>query len=123
MEIYLLKSVGCLAILFIFYKAVLERESFHNFKRFYLLGSLVAAFLIPLITFTQYVEITVPTVTFSSSEAPLIITEQRTPNVPFLLISIWAIYGAGLLFFGLKFFRNLNGLIAKIRKNPNLKNK
>ncbi|MFT5103461.1 MAG: hypothetical protein ACI86C_001115, partial [Candidatus Latescibacterota bacterium] len=123
MEIYILKSVGCLAILFVFYKAVLERESFHNIKRFYLLGSLAVAFLIPLITFTQYVEITEPTLTFISTEGPLIITEQRVPNVPFLLISIWAIYGAGLLFFGLKFFRNLFRLAAKIKQNPNVRNK
>jgi len=123
MEIYILKSVGCLAILFAFYKAVLERESFHNIKRFYLLGSLAVAFLIPLITFTQYVELTEPTLTFISTEGPLIITEQRVPNVPFSLISIWAIYGAGLLFFGLKFFRNLFRLAAKIKQNPNVRNK
>ena len=57
MEIYILKSGVCLAVFYGFYKLLLEKESFHNFKRFYLLASLVLAFVIPLITFTEYREI------------------------------------------------------------------
>ena len=98
MELYLLKSVGCLAILFIFYKTVLERESFHNFKRFYLIGSLIAAFLIPLITFTEYIEVQKTAVSFLASEGTVVFTEQQKPNIPFLLIAIWTIYGMGLFF-------------------------
>ena len=56
MEIYLFKSAACLAIFYIFYKLFLERESFHNFKRIYLIASVIGAFLIPFITFTQYIE-------------------------------------------------------------------
>ena len=57
MELYLLKSAAILAVLFAFYKVALENTSMHTFKRFYLFGSLFAAFLIPLITFTSYVEV------------------------------------------------------------------
>ncbi len=57
MESYLLKSAACLALFFTFYKLFLENTSIHNFKRFYLSGSLLASFLIPLITFTTYVEV------------------------------------------------------------------
>lgn len=123
MELYLLKSVGCLAILFIFYKAVLEHESFHNFKRFYLIGSLLAAFLIPLITFTEYIEVQASAVSFLASEGTIVFTEEQKSNIPFLLIGTLIIYSTGLFFFGMKFFRNLANLVSKIRKNPTLKNK
>ena len=35
MEMYILKSALCLAIFFVFYKALLENTSLHSFKRFY----------------------------------------------------------------------------------------
>ena len=57
MEMYILKSALCLAIFFVFYKALLENTSLHSFKRFYLLLSVVISFSIPFITFTTYREI------------------------------------------------------------------
>ena len=48
MEIYLLKSIACLGILFAFYKLFLERENMHTLKRFYLIGILLASFTIPV---------------------------------------------------------------------------
>ncbi|MFT7073766.1 MAG: hypothetical protein ACJAX3_002765, partial [Patiriisocius sp.] len=57
MDPYLLKSAACLGVFFIFYKAILENTSIHTSKRFYLLGAVVVSFLIPLITFTTYVEV------------------------------------------------------------------
>ena len=72
MLLYILKSATCLAILLAFYTIFLERENMHTFKRFYLLGSLLAAFTIPIITFVEYVEIPVVTQ----------IIEQSNSNVP-----------------------------------------
>ena len=53
---YFLKFSICLAMFWVFYKALLEKESFHGFKRVYLMLSLVFSLLIPLITFTTYVD-------------------------------------------------------------------
>src|SRR5690606_16202849 len=36
--------------------------------------------------------------------------------------ALWTIYGLGVLFFGVKFFRNLFSLIQKIRTNPKYRN-
>jgi bla regulator protein blaR1 len=121
MELYLLKSAAILAVLFAFYKVVLENTSMHTFKRFYLFGSLFAAFLIPLITFTSYVEVSPIVPIYSEVTPQLNYTEvEQTLNYwPFVL---WAIYGLGVLFFSIKFFRNLFGLIQQIRKNPKYKN-
>ncbi len=121
MELYLLKSAAILAVLFIFYKVVLENTSMHTFKRFYLFGSLLAAFLIPLITFTSYMEVSPIVPIYSEVSQQLNYTEvEQTLNYwPFVL---WTIYGLGVLFFSIKFFRNLFRLIQQIRKNPKYRN-
>ncbi len=51
MILYLLKFTLCSATLLLFYKLVLEREKLLRFNRFYLLGSLVLALVLPLISF------------------------------------------------------------------------
>ncbi|MFH6767786.1 M56 family metallopeptidase [Gaetbulibacter aquiaggeris] len=121
MEIYILKSGLCLAVFYGFYKLLLEKESFHNFKRFYLIASLVLAFVIPLITFTEYREI-IP------QEAPLFSTEipqntiTKTTLAAYLPIVLWSIYGLGVFLFGFKFLKNLLELVIKIKRNPKFKN-
>ena len=42
MVTYLLKSTACLLVFYLFYHFVLERQTNHSFKRYYLLASLVA---------------------------------------------------------------------------------
>ena len=54
MDILILKSAACLAILIVFYKLFLEHLTIHKFKRFYLLGALVVSVVIPFITFIKY---------------------------------------------------------------------
>ncbi|NNK23523.1 MAG: hypothetical protein HKP48_09595 [Winogradskyella sp.] len=56
MGVYILKSTAILAILMLFYKVFLERQSYHRFKRFYLLFALIASVTIPLITFIEFIE-------------------------------------------------------------------
>ncbi|MCG2429544.1 M56 family metallopeptidase [Aequorivita xiaoshiensis] len=121
MELFLLKSATILAVLFAFYKLFLENTSIHNFKRFYLWGSLLASLLIPLITFTTYVEASpiIPVSSEAASQINFTPAEQPIHNWPFVL---WVIYMLGVLFFSVKFFRNFFCLIQKIRKNTKYKN-
>ncbi|GGD61159.1 hypothetical protein GCM10011514_26440 [Emticicia aquatilis] len=49
MTTYLIKTVLCSGIFLALYVWLFENEKMHQFKRFYLLGSLVISFLIPLI--------------------------------------------------------------------------
>ena len=122
MVIFLLKSAACLGIFYAFYKAFLERENMHQIKRFYLLGSVVASFLIPLVTFTKYIEVKTTMIPITTSE---FMTEMPTvaeiaPN--YWPTVVWSIYLLGVLFFSLKFGRNLYSMIQKIRRNPLFKN-
>ena len=120
MAIYILKSGLCLAILFGFYKIFLEKESFHNFKRFYLLSALILAFTIPVITFTKYIEVSPQNIPLNT-EAPSFLLANELGQSHYLdyfwSISLW-IYSIGLIIFGFKFFKNLSELIIKIKKHP-----
>jgi len=53
---YLLKSASCLLLFLAFYQLFLESLSYHTFKRFFLLLVLPASFLIPLVTFYEFLE-------------------------------------------------------------------
>jgi beta-lactamase regulating signal transducer with metallopeptidase domain len=121
MELYLLKSTAILAILFAFYKVILENTSVHTFKRIYLAGSVLAAFLIPLITFISYVEVS-PIIPIYTDVTPQFNYTEVEQTLNYWLFMLWTIYGLGMLFFSIKFFRNLFGLIQQIRKNPKYKN-
>ena len=124
MLLYILKSATCLTILLAFYKIFLERENMHTFKRFYLLGSLLAAFAIPFITFIEYVEIPVVTqiIEPSNSNVPLVssVSQEQSPT-NYLPSILWSIYGIGIVLFGFNFINNLHQIIQRIQKNPKYK--
>jgi len=46
---YCLKATGISAALYLYYRLFLKEETFHRFNRFYLLGSVVASLLLPLL--------------------------------------------------------------------------
>lgn len=119
MVLYLLKFSACLLIFLAFYKLALEKENMHMFKRFYLLGALVLAIIIPLVTFTQYVESVSHAINLSNQDTPivndLVTQETKTNYLPYI---VWSIYATGVLIFGINFFRNLYKLNFKIKSNP-----
>ncbi len=116
-----------MAIFLLFYKLLLEKESMHLFKRFYLLGSIMASFAIPFVVFTTYVApipvehtpITTPIITTpiveNYTQSP-----QPTASINYLL---WAkmIYILGVMLFGFRFFSNLYQLLRRIQKNTKYK--
>ena len=112
-----------MAILFLFYKLLLEKENMHVFKRFYLLCSLVISLLIPTLVFTKYVEI--PPITNTtiilepnqdipiSNDFP--ITDLDVINWKGIL---WTLYFIGFAVFGFRFTKHLFRIIHRIQKNP-----
>ncbi len=123
MEMYLIKSAACLAILLAFYKIFLETESMHTIKRFYLLLAVLASFGIPLLTFTYYIEAASSSSSAQVIEAilnPITQTTLATNGINWSAI-MWTIYGLGALFFGIRFLLNLSKIIHKVLHNPKLK--
>jgi bla regulator protein blaR1 len=125
MGIYFIKFTACLAVLYFFYKVFLENENMHTFKRIYLLVSLAVALIIPAIVFTEYVEkappsglpvqeYTTPLRTESTTGTATAVA-SATPNIATIL---WTLYHIGVLFFGLKFIKNLSQILGRVRNNP-----
>lgn len=55
MIVLLLKTSFILAVLLIFYKIILEKESFYKASRIYLVGSLLLTFLLPFVSISELV--------------------------------------------------------------------
>ena len=119
MDIYILKSTACLAAFYLFYKLFLENENMHFFKRFFLIGTLALSFLIPLFTFTMDVDV-------AESISPFVFANVNGKESNSFLFSeilpsiIWTIYLIGVLFFSIRFGKNLITLILKIKRNPKI---
>ncbi|WP_165749104.1 M56 family metallopeptidase [Cellulophaga sp. Z1A5H] len=122
MGLYLIKVTACLAIFFVFYKIMLENESMHIFKRFYLLTALIVAAVIPTILFTEYIYISPePIVDIAVSEFTIKEMPLPTQKNDLITPSLWVIYGIGVLVFGYKFCNNLFKLSTRIKRNPKIK--
>lgn len=126
MTAYLIKSILCLLVLWGFYKIALEQTAAHNFKRFYLLGSLILALALPLITLSYTVEVEPQPILTEAYYEPIAFTDLpvTTPvekPVNWLPIGIGLVYGIGVLIFGLRFLRNLLRLREKVRHNEHVK--
>lgn len=123
---FLLKSAACLAILMIFYKVMLEKESVHHFKRFFLLGALLASFIIPNLVFIEYIDSVEPTInSITPSTDPIsdavIVNNAPQASIFDWQLLFWLIYGLGVIGFGLRFIANLFRIRLRIKKNPKFK--
>ena len=120
MEIYLLKSTLCLAILFAFYKGVLENQPIHQFKRFYLLIAALASLVFPLINFE------VTTIVPQQQMGETIIYGSSGSFTPDEGIHwstwLWGLYLLGVLFMSSRFVLNLRDIFNKIDTNPKQRN-
>ncbi len=115
-----------MAIFLTFYKVLLENESMHQFKRFFLIAALVSSFIIPSIVFTEYIEIEP-----SDVSTQVLAIEQNIENQNIAKevaqsplnwsLALWTIYGIGVVGFGFRFIRHLIQLWSRIRNNPKLK--
>ncbi|MEZ4968615.1 MAG: M56 family metallopeptidase [Flavobacteriaceae bacterium] len=123
MWIYLLKFSACLGILLLFYKLVLEKIHMHYFKRYYLLCAFIISLSIPLITFTQYVTVTIEPTLIPTYTDPINgnFIENKNNTASTLPTILWSIYILGVFIFALKFLGNLRSLHKNIKNNPKIK--
>ncbi|WP_295180592.1 M56 family metallopeptidase [uncultured Christiangramia sp.] len=115
---YILKSAGCLLVLFAFYKFFLEAEKSNRLKRFYLIFMLLFSTMLPLISISyevaakEFVD-TAPMIVIPSENSS---AEQETGSIDqygsqILLV----IYFIGFLVFVLRFIWNLNKMRLTIK--------
>lgn len=115
---YIIKSTLCMAILLGFYKLTLEPTVIHTFKRFYLLGSLIFALSIPLLTITYTTSEVLP-----ESSTVVVVAQDIAQTTPAISNTtavtwpsqlLWSIYLLGVLLFATRFSLNLWRIKRKI---------
>lgn len=122
MIVYILKTICCSAFFIGIYYVLLEKAKMPHFNRIYLLLSLVASFIIPLIPFTTEVPM------FPVLENLTLINESEIPDkvvavapsekidlVSTITYSIYFIISAFLL---LRFIINIIRILSLARKHP-----
>ncbi len=123
---YLIKFSIILFALWLFYKLALENISWHHFKRFYLLGALVAAAVIPLLivrtnVIYQQLSNTLPTSNVAASINPTI----DIPTAISWMYILYIVYAMGCLIMLFRFIKNIWSLRIKatdeVIKEPKLK--
>lgn len=123
METYLFKMILCSAIFIGFYYLVLERQKSHQFKRFYLLSSILFSILIPFASIAYGVEQKVSEdLIFIENQSEIVATEVVEKSI-FTVENI--IYGAYFLVTAallLRFLISLNELRKEISTGKRLKN-
>lgn len=118
---YLLKASAVIAIFYICYKLFLQRDTFFETNRSFLLAGLITAFTIPFIVIPIYVEYTpvlLDTIVFDNT--PLV--NEKTENPFTLLQLLTAIYLLGFAFFFIRFMIQLMSLFKVIISNEGEKN-
>ncbi|WP_299797597.1 M56 family metallopeptidase [uncultured Maribacter sp.] len=115
-----------MSIFLLFYKLLLEKESMHHFKRYFLLTTVIASFIIPQIVFTEYIEVEpttavtqIITINDPQNIQPVIQAIEKSPMNWSLIL--WTIYGLGVAGFSLRFFMNLYKIWKRIHNNPKTK--
>jgi bla regulator protein BlaR1 len=123
MILYIFKSILCLAVLLLVYLVFLEKEKMHRFNRWYLLGSIVFACLVPLVSFEvkgqslpilqdNYFEVI--TTGNSAATSPAVpIKENTNYLIPALLI----IYGLITSLLLIRFITNIYRLLSRAATN------
>ncbi|MGB5942457.1 MAG: hypothetical protein WBG71_06205, partial [Leeuwenhoekiella sp.] len=122
---YLFKSALCILVLWSFYKLALEQTAAHHFKRFYLLGSLVLALTLPLITLSYTVEMPAPEVVESPAyypeanftASPTVAIEEPIDYTSYIIGTIYAI---GFFVFGFRFAKNIRAIHKKVKDNEKI---
>jgi hypothetical protein len=117
---YLLKSAAVLTLFYGVYKIFLERETFFQSLRAYLLLGLASSLLLPGLKIREY--IMVETVQLTQTQVqPGGVSGVYQASSPGLGDILTWIYLSGLVFFGVRFLIQLGSLYLFLRKRPKTK--
>jgi len=118
MLLYLLKTTFCLLLFLGFYYLVLEKEKMHRFNRFYLLGSIVFAFLVPsfIITVapTEFVEPIAQELIINQADAINAVNEISYQSY---LVGLYLLITFLLFTY---FGKNIHKVLSKTRRNEKI---
>ena len=114
---FILKAAAVLTLFYLVYKLFLERETFFQSIRAYLLLGLVSSLLLPALKIREYVY--VETIELEQSQVISVASPAmgQASSMDWSEILAW-IYLSGLVFFALRFLFQLGSLYLFLRKRP-----
>ena len=117
---YFIKFSAILGLFYIFYKLFLEKETFFNSIRVYFILGILAALLTPLIVIPEYVYIEdlFAGQTIAASVEETASSESGQLDLMTILLTL---YGAGIIFFAIRFLMQLASLARFIIRLPKKK--
>ncbi|MES2371700.1 MAG: M56 family metallopeptidase [Bacteroidota bacterium] len=127
MTTYLIRSILCLVVLLLVYLLFLEKEKMHRFNRWYLLGSIVFACIVPLISFKiqseslpilsdNYFDI-IPLNSAGVSTTQAAAQKAIAAPVDYTIPALLSIYGLVTFILLVRFGRNIYLLLSSAAKN------
>ena len=117
---YLLKSAAVLTLFYGVYKIFLERETFFQSLRAYLLLGLASSLLLPGLKIREYVMVETIQLTQTQVVPAGADSVHQAASLGLVDILTW-IYLSGLVFFGVRFLIQLGSLYLFLRKRPKTK--
>lgn len=122
---YIAKSAGILTLFYTVYILVLRKDTFFSANRSFLLAGIVAALLLPFLTFTTTTLIEIPVSTVNDATSEFVPTNFITPTSVQETLDIWQLilwgYSIGMGIMGIRFLVQLSSLIRFLQKNPSKK--
>ncbi|MEL4457337.1 M56 family metallopeptidase [Lutimonas vermicola] len=117
---YFIKFSAVLSLFYIFYKLFLENETFFNSIRVYFILGVISALVTPLILIPEYVYIEdlFAGQTITTSVAETASSESGQFDLMTILLTL---YGAGIIFFAIRFLMQLASLSRFIIRLPKKK--
>ncbi len=130
--IYGIKSAGIITIFYLFYIVLLQKETFLNVNRYFLLFGILVSTILPITTFvkTVWVEPSIQTINETNALVenniknlnPVIIIEQSAAEIDWFLIAL-IVYGIGILVLLIQFIVDLYTIKRFLKLNQSEKHK
>ena len=108
---YLIKSSAVLFIFYISYKVFLQRETFFQFNRLYLLLGLFISIFVPFVVIPIYIEYTPNNMQFAPMNNSTMVVNEQISNLSFNWLQLmYSIYVMGVIIFFTKLLLELSSL-------------
>lgn len=118
---FIIVSAVSMAALLLAYQILLENEKIHRFNRFFLLSSVVFSLLLPFISFTSAAVTSTSTIVLPTLPALSKEVSTAGSEIAYLSLAIFALYGIVTVVLAARYFKNLNLLLHRARKNTSIK--
>ena len=116
---YIIRSVLCGAALLLLYKGLLQGEKFYRFNRFYLLFSMLAMLVIPLVKINiaeRLPEPVLPAVQYISASETVVVSMASANDTAYVISAWQIIYLLVTLSLLVRFIRNLTSILTQAKQ-------